>query len=73
MARRFSPPKAFRPEEHFGDTIGLYVGKPRFRPMVRFGPEIEEWITEVRWHENQKLTKLADGGVELELPAVSPR
>jgi predicted DNA-binding transcriptional regulator YafY len=70
-ARRFSPPKTFRPEEHFGDTIGLYVGKPRFRFKVRFGPEIEEWITEVRWHEKQKVTKLSDGGVELELPAGS--
>jgi predicted DNA-binding transcriptional regulator YafY len=69
--RRFSAPKGFRPEEHFGDTIGLYVGKPRFRFRVRFGSEVAEWITEVRWHEKQKLTRLPDGGVELELPAGS--
>lgn len=69
--RRFTPPKGFRPEEHFGDTIGLYVGKPRFRFRVRFGAEIADWITEVRWHEKQKLSRLPDGGVELELPAGS--
>lgn len=69
--RRFTPPRGFRPEEHFGDTIGLYVGKPRFKFRVRFGREVAEWITEVRWHEKQKLVRLADGGVELELPAGS--
>jgi proteasome accessory factor B len=69
--RRFTPPKGFRPEEHFGETIGLYVGKPRFRFRVRFGKEIAEWITEVRWHEKQKLVRLPDGGIELELPAGS--
>ncbi|HRY45476.1 MAG TPA: WYL domain-containing protein [Thermoanaerobaculia bacterium] len=69
--RRFSPPRGFRPEEHFGDTIGLYVGKPRFRFRVRFGREIAEWITEVRWHEKQKLVRRSDGDVELELPAGS--
>ena len=69
--RRFSPPKGFKPEEHFGETIGLYVGRPRFRFRVRFGREIAEWITEVRWHEKQKLVYLPDGGIELELPAGS--
>ncbi len=69
--RRFTPPKGFRPEEHFGETIGLYVGKPRFRFRARFGKEVAEWITEVRYHEKQKLTRLPDGGVELELPAGS--
>jgi len=69
--RRFSPPRGFRPEEHFGDTIGLYVGKPRFRFRVRFGREVAEWITEVRWHEKQKLVRRSDGDVELELPAGS--
>ena len=69
--RRFSPPKGFRPEEHFGETIGLFVGKARFRFRVRFGEEIAAWITEVRWHEKQKLTRLPDGSLELELPAGS--
>ena len=68
-SRRFSPPKGFRPEEHFGETIGIYVGKPHFRFRVRFDREVAEWITEVRWHEKQKLVRLPDGGVELELPA----
>ena len=69
--RRITPPRGFRPEDHFGETIGLYVGKPRFRFRVRFGREIAEWITEVRWHEKQKLVRRSDGDVELELPAGS--
>jgi len=69
--RRFAPPKGFRPEEHFGDTIGLYVGKPRFRFTVRFDAEVAGWISEVAWHEKQKLTRREGGGVDLELPAGS--
>ena len=69
--RRFSPPKGFKPEERFGDTIGLHVGKPRFRFTVRFDAEIAGWISEVVWHEKQKLTRLPGGGVDLELPAGS--
>ena len=70
-SRRFTPPKGFRPEEHFGETIGLYVGRPRFRFRVRFAREIAEWVTEVRWHDKQKLVRLPDGSIELELPAGS--
>jgi predicted DNA-binding transcriptional regulator YafY len=69
--QRFAPPKGFRPEEHFGETIGLYVGKPRFRFKVRFSKVVADWITEVKWHEKQKLTRLSGGDLELELPAGS--
>jgi predicted DNA-binding transcriptional regulator YafY len=69
--QRFAPPKGFRPEEHFGETIGLYVGKPRFRFKVRFSKVVADWITEVKWHEKQKLTRLPGGDLELELPAGS--
>lgn len=69
--RRFTPPRGFKPEEHFGETIGLYVGRPRFRFKVRFDATVAGWISEVAWHEKQKLTPLPDGGLELELPAGS--
>jgi predicted DNA-binding transcriptional regulator YafY len=70
-AERFQPPKGFKPEEHFGETIGLYVGKDTFRFRVRFSAEIAPWIEEVHWHAKQKLVKLPDGQVDLELPAGS--
>lgn len=69
---RFQPPKGFRPEDHFGETIGLYAGKETFRFRVRFDKEIAPWIEEVHWHAKQKLERLPDGQVELELPAGSP-
>jgi predicted DNA-binding transcriptional regulator YafY len=68
---RFQTPRGFRPEEHFGETIGLYVGKDTFRFRVRFSAEIAPWIEEVHWHAKQKLVKLPDGQVDLELPAGS--
>lgn len=68
---RITPPRGFRPEDHFGETIGLNVGKLSFRFRVRFGREIAEWITEVRWHDKQKLVRRSEGDVELELPAGS--
>jgi predicted DNA-binding transcriptional regulator YafY len=70
-AERFQPPKGFKPEEYLGETIGLYVGKERFRFRVRFSAEIAPWIEEVHWHAKQKLVKLPDGQVDLELPAGS--
>ena len=69
--RVFTPPRGFRPEEHLGDSIGMYVGRPRFRFRVRFAKHVGPWITEVQWHEKQKGTQLPDGDVELELPAGS--
>ena len=69
--RRFSPPTGFKPEEHFGETIGLYVGKKPFTFKVRFSKFVAEWITEVKWHEKQKLTRLPGGDLELQLPAGS--
>jgi predicted DNA-binding transcriptional regulator YafY len=69
--RRFVPPKDFKPEDHMGQSMGSYVGKKPFRFRVRVSAEIANWVEEVHWHEQQKIDKLKDGSIELELPAAT--
>ncbi len=69
--RRFVAPKGFRPEDHLGQTMGAYVGKKPFRFRVRVDAEIANWVAEVHWHEKQKIDRLKDGSIELELPAAT--
>ena len=68
---RFSPPKGFKPEEFFGESIGAYGGKKPFRFKVRIDAAIAPWVAEVRWHDKQKAVRLPDGALELELPAAT--
>ena len=70
-ARRFVPPKNFRPEDHLGSSMGAYVGKKPIRFRVRVDAEVAGWVEEVHWHEKQKMDRLPDGAIELELPAAT--
>ena len=67
----FSVPRDFDLKRHFGETIGIFVGKEPFRFRVRFAKAMAAWVAEVRWHPKQKLTPLPSGEIELELPAGS--
>ncbi len=69
--RRFVLPKDFRPENYLGQSMGAYVGKKPFRFRVRVDAEIANWVVEVHWHEKQKIERLKDGSIELELPAAT--
>ncbi len=68
---RFVPPKDFRPEKYLGNSMGAYVGKKAFRFRVRVDAEIAGWVEEVHWDEKQKMTRLPDGSLDLELPAAT--
>lgn len=67
----FSIPRDFDLKRHFGETIGIFVGREPFRFRVRFAKSMAAWVAEVRWHPKQKLTTLPGGELELELPAGS--
>jgi predicted DNA-binding transcriptional regulator YafY len=67
----FSIPRDFDLKRHFGETIGIFVGREPFRFRVRFTKSMAAWVAEVRWHPKQKMTPLPDGELELELPAGS--
>ena len=70
-AFRFTIPKDFDPARHFGESIGIWVGNEPFRFRVRLDREVAAWSEEVRWHPKQKVTRGADGSIDLELPAGS--
>jgi predicted DNA-binding transcriptional regulator YafY len=67
----FSIPRDFDLKRHFGETIGIFVGREPFRFRVRFTKAMAAWVAEVRWHPKQKMTTLPGGELELELPAGS--
>jgi len=71
---RYAIPKDFDVRRYFRHTFGLYVGGERpFRFRVRFAREVADDIREQRWHPQQAIEDLPDGGAILELPAVSIR
>ncbi|HTO78097.1 MAG TPA: WYL domain-containing protein [Thermoanaerobaculia bacterium] len=71
---RYAIPKNFDVRRYFRHTFGLYVGGERpFRFRVRFSREVADDIREQRWHPQQTIEDLPDGGAILELPAVSIR
>jgi len=70
-AEPFSVPRDFDLKRHFGETIGIFVGREPFRFRVRFARSIAAWVAEVRWHPKQKVTALPGGELEIELPAGS--
>ena len=47
------------------------IGKRPFRFRVRVDAEIANWVAEVHWHEKQKIERMKDGSIELELPAAT--
>ncbi len=51
-------------------TFGLMFGEP-FRVRARIGPEAAAYVSERTWSADQRVTKLADGGAELEFTATS--
>ena len=71
LGTRYAVPKDFSAERHFGESLGIFTGKDSFRFRVRFGKESAAWISEVSWHPKQKMTRLASGEVELDLPSSS--
>ncbi len=68
---RFAIPKDWDPARYFGESIGIWVGSDHFRFRVRLDRDVAAWSEEVRWHPAQKITRNADGSLDLELPAGS--
>lgn len=46
---------------------GVVFGDDEYEVIVEFAPEVAERIAETHWHPSQRLTRLANGGVRLEL------
>lgn len=55
-------------EQAFDATYGAFGGTPRRRARLRFSPRAAQWVINEEWHPAQKVTPLADGGVEVSVP-----
>jgi predicted DNA-binding transcriptional regulator YafY len=45
----------------------VHSGHESHRVIIRFDPQVADYIREKKWHPSQEVTALGDGGVELRL------
>ena len=65
---RFDLPEGYEPEERFKNSFGI-VNETPMDVRVRFSAHIAHSIAARLWHPSQKISKLADGSVELSFTA----
>jgi predicted DNA-binding transcriptional regulator YafY len=64
---RFERLRGFSLEKRLKDSFGVHAGAGRYDVVLRFAPEVADYIREKRWHDSQQLRELRGGGVELKL------
>lgn len=64
---RFEKPRGFSLEQRLKDSFGVHSGAGQYDVVIRFAPEVADYIREKRWHDSQQLRELKGGGVELKL------
>lgn len=63
----FTRPQRFSLERRLRDSFGVLSGEGNFEVVIRFNPEVADYIREKKWHDSQRLRELKGGGVELQL------
>jgi predicted DNA-binding transcriptional regulator YafY len=63
----FERPQGFSLEKRLRDSFGVHSGEGRYQVVLRFAPQVADYIREKRWHDSQELRELKNGGVELRL------
>ncbi|MEY4386548.1 MAG: hypothetical protein RLY20_1831 [Verrucomicrobiota bacterium] len=63
----FERPQGFSLEKRLRDSFGVHSGEGSFNVVIRFAPEVADFIREKRWHDSQELRGLKGGAVELRL------
>lgn len=59
--------KAFSLDRHLRGAFGVFTGDKIFDIVIRFSPDVADYIREKEWHQSQRLKELNNGGVELQL------
>jgi len=65
--KTFPRPQGFSLEKRLRDSFGVYSGEGQYDVVLRFTPQVADYIREKRWHDSQELRELRGGGVELRL------
>jgi predicted DNA-binding transcriptional regulator YafY len=62
-----------RLDQHFGESFGIFSGKPVKKAVLCFTPERARWIAEENWHPDQVGQWLDDGSYQLSIPYADSR
>jgi len=65
--QQFKRLSGFSLEKRLKDSFGVHAGAGSYEVVIRFSPEVADYIREKRWHDSQELRELRGGGVELKL------
>ncbi len=69
---KFNRPPEWNPQKFVAAAFGITVGNPQ-TVVVRFSPDVAEFIRERRWHRSQGFLDRPDGSVEVVLRcAITP-
>jgi len=63
----FERRKSFSLDKHLRGAFGVFTGDTIFDIVIRFSPDVADYIREKEWHQSQKLKELKNGGIELRL------
>jgi predicted DNA-binding transcriptional regulator YafY len=63
----------FSPDDYFKHTFGVYQGKKPETVTLRFNRKTARWVAEKRWHASEKVRRLKNGTLRMELTvAITP-
>ncbi|HWX20457.1 MAG TPA: WYL domain-containing protein [Candidatus Binatia bacterium] len=65
--KTFARRQKFSLEQRLRDSFGVQSGQGKFGVIIRFNPQVADYIREKKWHDSQRLRELKNGGVELRL------
>jgi len=64
LESRFDYPDDFDPQERLKAAFGVYFDDP-IEITVRFSPAVAKYVVDRKWSDEQRVTRLNDGGVDL--------
>jgi proteasome accessory factor B len=70
--KKFVVSGSFDPAKLFDATFGRFTrlpGEKAYAVRLRFDREVANWVLEKNWHPRQKISRLADGDIEMVFPA----
>ncbi len=59
--------KKFSLEDRLRGSFAVHSGRGNFHIVLRFDPDVADYIREKKWHASQRLRELKSGGVEVSL------
>jgi predicted DNA-binding transcriptional regulator YafY len=65
--RTFERPRKFSLEKRLRDSFTVHSGEGHYDVLLRFNPEVADYVREKKWHDSQELRERRDGGVELRM------